>query len=292
MKALNLIALLALAPASSTLYAQESAVPAPVPARQAVVTLPMPDEQLYTLLRNILQADVAGLSQATVEDVEAAQAEAQEAVDAYMEAMQQAYEAQIAFAEYSLSAIAATNPQQHAETLGIYRRKLQVSYLNEFALMRGNAVQWISPERQPRVANQQDAFTKAIRDRAHATAPNMIALRQFHNHPQELLRQQVELKRQYLLKHLMANFDFLPPDREFLSGTQLPDFASEDYINNRTVAFNKAEQCWDSYARCAAALICPVRAMQGAQGNGPLAMEQLLHSHDAWLTELAAPMMR
>ena len=293
MKAHNLI-LLTLALASATLYAQAPVAPAPVPAQQTVVTLPMPDEQLYGLLRNILQADVEALSQAPVEDTEAAQEEAREAVDAYMEAMQQAYEAQMAFAEYSLSAIASTNPRQYAETLGLYRRKLQVSYLRELALMRGNAEQWISPERQPRVTNQQDAFTQAVRDRAHITSPNMIARRQFHNHPQELLRQQVELKRQYLRNHLMANFDFLPPDQEFLSGGQLTDFdiESEDYINKRTEAFNKAEQCWDSYARYAAALICPVRALQGAHGNGPLAMEQLLHSHDAWLCELTAPMIR
>lgn len=292
MKARSLSSLLVLTLAPATLYAQAPIAPAPVPAQQTVVTLPMPDEQLYSLLRNILQADVAALSQATVEDVEAAQEEAREAVDAYLEAMQQAYEAQIAFAEYSLSLIAATNPQQHAETLGIYRRKLQVSYLNEFALMRGNAEQWISPERRPQVTNRDDAFAKAVRDRANATAPNMVALRHFHTHPQELVRRQVELKRQYLLKHLMADFDFLPPDHEFLSGTHLPDFASQDHLNERAGAFNKAEQCWDSYADRAAALICPVRALQGAQSNGPFAKEQLLRSHDAWLTELMAPMRR
>lgn len=292
MKARFLSSLPALTLAAATLYAQPPIAPVPAPAQQAVVTLPMPDEQLYSLIRNILQADVAALSQAPVEDVEAAQEEAQEAADAYLEAMQQAYEAQIAFAEHSLSLIAAPNPHQHAETLGIYRRKLQVSYLNEFALMRGNAEQWIAPERRPRVTNQDDAFAKAVRERANTTAPNMIALRRFHNHPQELLLQQVELKRQYLLKHLMADFDFLPPDHEFLSGTHLPDFASHDYLNERVDAFNKAEQCWDRYANHAAALICPVRALQGAQGNGPLAKEQLLRSHDAWLTELMAPMRR
>ena len=290
MKPLNLIPLLALTLAPATLYAQAPIAPAPVPTQQAVVTLPMPDEQLYGLLRNILQADVEALSQASVANTETAQEDAREAVDAYMEATQQAYEAQLAFAEYSLSAIATTNPQQYTETLGIYRRKLQLSYLKELALMRGNAEQWIAPERRPRVTNLEDAFTKAVHDRANVTAPNMIALRQFHNHPQELLLQQIEFKRQYLLKHLTTDFDFLPPDREFLSGSQLPDFASEDYINGRIEAFNKAEQCWDSYAERAAALICPVRALQGAHGNTTLAIEQLLLSHEAWLTELAAPM--
>ncbi len=288
MKLRLIFSLLALLPLG--LYAQTPREAAPLPAQQSVVALPMDDEALASLLQNILLADVAGLAETAPDDTETAQEQAREAVEAYLAAMQKAYKAQLAFAEHSLGAVAELYPEQHVGTLTMYRRKLQLAYLQELALVRSCAELWISPARRPQQVLRQNAFANALRVRANATAPNMIALREFHSHAPELARQQLELKRQYLLRHLSAGFDSLPPSHEFLSCLPLQDFAPAEYISARARLFSEAEALWEAYATCVARLVCPVRSMQGAQGNNTFADEQLLYSHEEWLTELLSPM--
>ncbi len=289
MKLRHILPLLTLVPLPLYAQAPQDTPPAAAPQAQAVVTLPMGDDQLLNVLRSILQADVAGLAEIGTEDVETAQEQAQEAVDECLEALQKSYAAQLAFAEYSLSAIAGTHPQQYAATLTTYRRKLQLAYLQEIALMRSSSEGWISPARRPQLTARRNTFAEALRKRANATSPNMIALRSFHGHAAELAEQQLELKRQYLLRHLSGGFETLPVDREFLSCMPLPDFAPEEYVATRARLFSEAEELWHEYAERAAQLVCPVRSMQGAQDNGSAAAEQLLYSHEEWLTELLAP---
>ena len=250
----------------------------------------MSDYAFLAYLSNTLQADIDGLAQTAPDNTEAAQTQAQEAVTAYLTALKQTYHAQLAFAQHSLSAIGAEHPQQYTTTLEIYRTELQAAYLRELALVRAHAILWIAPARQPQLPPHVAPFEEALRERAQIVSPNMIALQELLNHSKELVRSQLDIKRQYILRHLEGSFDTLPNDREFLSCTALPDFASEAYINTRAQLFRQAEELWSTYATCAARLVCPVKEMQPAHEHNSYVEELLLRSHENWLARLLRPM--
>lgn len=207
-------------------------------------------------------------------------------VENYLTAARASYEAQMEFAEHSLTIVQQKAPELYATTLNRYRSALQHLYVQELQILRtASPLAAVAPAA---AYVGTDDFIDAICHRANISAGGGADYREFCSSADTIAQQQLELKRKYiieLISHAREDIYLVP---ELLSNYS-PD-CERPATNDSTAAdkFTAAEAAWETYSRSAADLLHPGGWGEG-QSSEIFKMHlrlKLMKSHEKYYTLL------
>ena len=210
----------------------------------------------------------------------------QRTVENYLTAARASYEAQMEFAEHSLTIVQQKAPELYATTLNRYRSALQHLYAQELQLLRtASPLAAVAPA----AANVgTDDFIDAICHRANISARGGAAYREFCSSADTIAQQQLELKRKYiieLISHAREDIYLVP---ELLSNYSPDCERPTTYDSTAADKFTAAEAAWETYSRSAADLLHPGGLGEG-QSSEIFKMHlrlKLMKSHEKYYTLL------
>lgn len=242
------------------------------------------DDAFFAALTKIVGDDIraAAKSDMVAEDEEEVRATLMKC----MKHMQQAYEAQMAFAVESLEIYRAAKPKLYAEALAAYRTALRTQYRNDLESLR-NHYMWNddSEEMQP----TGDAFLDAP-ERVSDGAGVRFQMMQRAELREGMLKLRRKLVRDLIEERCSVD------GYEFLTDSSIDGGGEDDSVEmsprcrKLLSLFDRAEQCWEEYAReSGLSFYCPIRSWAGTDTYCMAYPELIYHlwgHHEAFLAEL------
>lgn len=242
------------------------------------------DDAFFAALTKIVEEDIRAAAKSVM--VADDEDEVRATLMKCMKSMQQAYEAQMAFAVESLEIYRTAKPKLYADALAAYRTVLRTQYRNDLESLRSHYM-WNddSEEMQP----TGDAFLDApLRD------SDGLGVRWQTMQRAELREGMLKLRRK-LVRDLME-VRCSADGYEFLTDSSM-DRGGEDYsvemsprCRKLLSLFDRAEECWAEYAReSGLSFYCPIRSWSGTDTYCMAYKELIYHlweHHEAFLAEL------
>lgn len=242
------------------------------------------DDAFFAALTKIVEDDIRAAAKSVM--VEDDEDEVRATLMKCMKSMQQAYDAQMAFAVESLEIYRTAKPKLYAEALAAYRTALRAQYRNDLESLR-NHYMWNddSEEMQP----TGDAFLDAP-----LRGSDGMGVRWQTMQRAELREGMLKLRRK-LVRDLVE--DRCSADGyEFLTDSSIDGGGEDDSVEmsprcrKLLSLFDRAEQCWEEYAReSGLSFYCPIRSWAGTDTYCMAYQELIYHlweHHEAFLAEL------
>lgn len=244
------------------------------------------DDAFCAALTKIVEDDIraAAKSPMVADDKEEVQSKLMQC----MKRMQQAYEAQMAFAVASLEIYRTAKPKLYAEAMEAYRTALRTQYRNDLESLRKHYSWSDETEEDP---PKGDAFLDAPGRNNHGPG-----IRRQMMQRAELREGMLKLRRACVRQQIEDRCS--QPEYEFLTdstlnGVSVDDFAGEEMTprcRKLLDLFDRAEKCWEEYAKESGfSFYCPIRSWAGTDTYYIVYPELIYHlwdHHEAFLAEL------